>query len=289
MGPDRNAPCPCGSGKKYKKCHGLESQPAPKPDPVALNRLIAYKGTIGRRREIFCSEYSQVKKTTLDAVGGRLRQEAADTGKTISCGKGCSHCCKMFVVASLQECEAIVYFLYNNETAMKLFLKAFPRWNERVLRIEGSFRRMNELHARISSGNATEEESKQFDLECDAYAAADIPCPFLLDNACSIYNIRPYVCARIVAITPADWCRAGDPRQREAIHLKAQMQFENDMPYFEKITSDAVFSSMPFLVYSLLHEGYQAMSRVPGLENLKEEADKDPEVQAALRQAGSNR
>jgi uncharacterized protein YchJ len=20
--PDRNAPCPCGSGKKYKKCHG---------------------------------------------------------------------------------------------------------------------------------------------------------------------------------------------------------------------------------------------------------------------------
>ena len=23
MGPDRNDPCPCGSGKKYKKCCGL--------------------------------------------------------------------------------------------------------------------------------------------------------------------------------------------------------------------------------------------------------------------------
>jgi preprotein translocase subunit SecA len=22
---DRNAPCPCGSGKKYKKCHGAPS------------------------------------------------------------------------------------------------------------------------------------------------------------------------------------------------------------------------------------------------------------------------
>ncbi|MGB1316217.1 MAG: SEC-C metal-binding domain-containing protein [Chitinophagales bacterium] len=22
---DRNAPCPCGSGKKFKKCHGLEA------------------------------------------------------------------------------------------------------------------------------------------------------------------------------------------------------------------------------------------------------------------------
>jgi preprotein translocase subunit SecA len=21
-GPSRNAPCPCGSGKKYKRCHG---------------------------------------------------------------------------------------------------------------------------------------------------------------------------------------------------------------------------------------------------------------------------
>ena len=289
MSPDRNDPCPCGSGKKFKKCHGLEAMPAPKPDPLALNRLIAYKGVIGRRREIFCREYSVVKKTTLDAVADRLRQEAAATGKTISCGKGCSHCCKMFVVASLQECEAIVYHLYNNEPAMKLFLKNFPRWNERILRIEGSFRRMNELHARISSGDATEEEAKQFDLECDAYATADIPCPFLLDNACSIYEVRPYVCARIVAITPADWCRAGNARQREAVHLKAQMQFEKDMPYFEKITSDCVFSSMPFLVYSLLQEGYLAMSRVPGLEKLKEAADKDPEVQAALRDAGPGR
>ncbi|MCZ6817133.1 MAG: SEC-C metal-binding domain-containing protein [Planctomycetota bacterium] len=24
-GPKRNEPCPCGSGKKYKKCCGLES------------------------------------------------------------------------------------------------------------------------------------------------------------------------------------------------------------------------------------------------------------------------
>ncbi len=289
MNPDRNAKCPCGSGKKYKKCHGLEAQPAPKPDPIVLNRLTAYKGTIGKRREIFCREYSASKINTLVAVADRLRQEAADTGKTISCGKGCSHCCKMFVVASLQECEAIVYHLYNNESAMKQFLKNFPRWNERILRIEGSFRRMNELHARISSGDASEEEVKRFDLECDTYAAADIPCPFLVDNACAVYEVRPYVCARIVAITPAEWCRAGHPRQREAIHLKAQMQFEKDMPYFEKITSDCVFSSMPFLVYSLLQEGYLAMSRVPGLEKLKQEAEKDPEFQAALRSAGPGR
>ncbi|MGH3647444.1 MAG: SEC-C metal-binding domain-containing protein, partial [Micromonosporaceae bacterium] len=24
--PSRNAPCPCGSGKKYKRCHGAPGQ-----------------------------------------------------------------------------------------------------------------------------------------------------------------------------------------------------------------------------------------------------------------------
>lgn len=30
-GPRRNAPCPCGSGKKYKKCHGALPPPPPPP------------------------------------------------------------------------------------------------------------------------------------------------------------------------------------------------------------------------------------------------------------------
>ena len=286
MSPDRNAPCPCGSGKKYKKCHGLEPIVAARPDPLSVNRLVAYKGAVGRRRENFCAAYAAAKKATLKGIADRLVQEAAATEKTISCARGCSHCCKMFVVASLQECEAIVYHLYNNEAALRLFLRNFTRWNERVLKIEDSFRRMNELHARMTAGEATEEEKRQFDTECDTYALADIPCPFLLDNACSIYEVRPYVCARIVSITPADWCRAGHPRQREAVHLKAQMQFEKDTPYFEPVASDCVFSSMPFLVYSLLQEGYQALSAVPGLEKLKDEAEADPEVRAALRDAG---
>ncbi len=286
MNTDRNGPCPCGSGKKFKKCHGLVTAIPAKPDPLAVNRLIAYTGVIGKRREIFCREYAVVKRTTLAGIAERLRQEAVTTNKTISCGRGCSHCCKMFVVASLQECEAIVYHLYQNEPSLRLFLKNFPRWNERILRIEGPFRRINELHALMTAGEATENEIQQFELECDAYAKADIPCPFLLDNACSIYELRPYVCARIVAITPADWCSAAHPRQYEAIHLKAQMQFEKDMPYFEKVTSDCIFSSMPFLVYSLLAEGYMALSRVPGLENLKETVDNDPEVQEALKGAG---
>ena len=290
MNPDRNAPCPFGSGKKYKKCHGMPSSQATKtsPDKIEVNRSIAYRGAVGQRREGFCAAYATAKKTTLVSIADRLRQGAEENGKTISCARGCSHCCKMFVVASLQECEAIVHHLYNNEPALRLFLRNFARWNERILRIEGSFRRINTIHARMTAGEASEAEISQFDVECDTYAMQDIPCPFLADNACAIYEVRPYVCARIVAITPSEWCRAGHPRQGEAMHLKAQMQFEKDMPYFAPPASDCVFSSMPFLVYRLLNESYDALITVPGLEKLKDEACADPDVRAALRDIGAS-
>jgi Fe-S-cluster containining protein len=256
---------------------------------VEVNRTIAYRGAVGKRREAFCAAYAASKKTTLTNIADNLRKEADASGKTISCGRGCSHCCKLLVVASLQECEAIVHHLYNHEATLKLFLRNFARWNERILRIEGSFRRINTLHAKITAGEASEAEIKEFDAQCDTYALQDIPCPFLADNACAIYEVRPYVCARIVAVTPSEWCRAGHPRQTEAMHLKAQMQFEKDMPYFAPLAGDCVFSSMPFLVYRLLYEGYDALSTVPGLEKLKDEAYADPEVQAALRDAGARR
>lgn len=36
--PGRNEPCPCGSGRKYKVCHGANPQPSPAdPGDVAAN------------------------------------------------------------------------------------------------------------------------------------------------------------------------------------------------------------------------------------------------------------
>jgi hypothetical protein len=287
MSPERNEPCPCGSGKKYKKCCGLsEAVHKAPPSPLVLNRAVAYVGETGRKREAFCRSYTELKKTTLLAVAAKLHEESEAAGKPISCGRGCFHCCKMFVVASLQECEAIAYHLYHNEKAMQVFLRNFPRWNDRILKIQGTFASMNTLHAKMTAGQASEAEVAQFDLDCDAYAAADIPCPFLLEGACSIYEVRPYVCARIVSVTPADWCRSGHPRQKEAMHLKAQMQFENDMPYFELPGGECVYSSLPFLVWRILNEGYDALRSVPGMSTIKDKAYNDPEVQEALRDLG---
>ncbi len=289
MSPERNDPCPCGSGKKYKKCCGasVASEHREPPDRISVNRRIAYLGDVGRKRETFCKSYSEMKKALLPAMAQKLAEEAQAAGKAVSCGRGCSHCCKLFVVGSLQECEAIAYYLYTHEPAMRLFLRNFPHWNDRILKIESSFRRMNALHASITGGGASEEEQHQFDAECDTYAAAGIPCPFLDNDACSIYEVRPYVCARLAAVTPSEWCKAGHPRQHEAMNLKAQVQFEKDMPYFETPASDCIFSSMTFFVWRILNEGYGALSAVPGLSGFKQKAYSDTEVQAALREMGA--
>ena len=49
---NRNDPCPCGSGKKYKKCHGLADQEAKKIQRTyqlregAENPLVAFANSI---------------------------------------------------------------------------------------------------------------------------------------------------------------------------------------------------------------------------------------------------
>jgi len=61
----------------------------------------------------------------------------------------------------------------------------------------------------------------------------------------------------------------------------------NDMPYFIQPKSKHTFSPLPLLVHRILEEGYGALSSVKGLENLRNEVLNDPEVLAALRDAGA--
>ena len=281
MSPERNAPCPCGSGKKYKKCCGAAAAIVT-PDAIGLNRGIAYKGAVGRARQSFCESYAAQKKALIKGIEDALRRDIESAGKTISCGKGCGACCCLFVVASLRECEAVVHYLYRHEAALQHFIRAFDGWRDGIRRIEPTFRRINDLNQKITAKNATGEEKSRFDEECGAYARAGIFCPFLVDGACSIYEVRPFVCAAVVATTPPGWCQPSHPRHAEAVFFKTVMKSGCDMPYFALPRGKDVFASMPSLVYNILCDGYAALAAVPGLENLESQAMSDPEVRAIL-------
>ncbi len=279
MTPERNAPCPCGSGRKYKRCCGL-SQTQVQPD-YALQRAIAYKGAIGRAREAFCREYRATKRAILTQLDENFRQDAAQLGQAITCGKGCSACCRLFIVASLQEAEAIVHYLYEHEETLARFLRAFDAWQTRLARAGRPFQLINTLSRKTILGQESAEERDTFNAASDELAARDIPCPFLVDDACSIYEVRPYVCAGVVSLSPPAWCQVGHPQHKEMVYLKSGFHYEKDLPYFVRPAGGLAFANMPTLVHEILTEGYGALASFPGLEGLAE-ALRDPEVVATL-------
>jgi len=285
MTPERNSPCPCGSGKKYKKCCGGTVEPKG-PDNININRQIAYVGQVGRQREMFCETYAPRKRQGIAAIEERLQQHLATNNLTASCARGCGQCCRLFVTASLQECEIIVHYLYRHNDILDHFLKSYDGWRDRIARIRSCFQQINDLHQKITSREATAAERAQFNDECGRYAQAGNPCPFLKDNACSIYEVRPYVCAALIAVSPSDWCAVNHPRNSEAAYIQGSIKNDGRPQYFTLPAAREVVSSMPSLIYSLLHDGYAFLSTVPGLNNLRDEVERDPEVKSILISVG---
>jgi len=266
MSPERNEPCPCGSGKKYKKCCGT---PRTDIDPVTRNRDAAYIGELGRRRRQFCLDYTAWKKTALAGAEKLLRDDAAAQKLTISCRKGCAHCCILYVIASLQEAEAITWYLYQHEAVLQHFLSAYRDWRRSLGSFADKLPRLDEEIARNMAGKLSKEEQERFDIHINEYAGRKVPCPFLVDNACSIHEVRPFACAAVVAVTPPELCSWGASGMDQAKYLKIEVKLAGEMPYFARPRNPILFGSMPELVHLLLEQGYSFLAGIEGLEEFR--------------------
>lgn len=114
--------------------------------------------------------------STSTLVGGLL--ERAPPG-AVACRSGCDHCCYQSVGVTAPEALAIVVHLQETLPlaeldALRAALRAFAE------RIRG----------------LTSEER----------VSPDLPCPFLRDHACSIYEVRPLVCRGVTSVD-AEACR----------------------------------------------------------------------------------
>ncbi len=284
---DINRRCECGSGKKYKNCCGssVAAAPVQNTDSIALNKEIAYKGAIGRKREKFCREFMAMQQKVYAQISDRQNEMVSAKLETISCKKGCAYCCVFFVSATVQEAEAIVYHLYQNKSKLDAFLKNYPVWRERV-------RKGGDLFIRpAKTGNAltkinTGTQAESYELgNLTAYALQNISCPFLVQGACSIYEVRPFVCAGLVVTTPCEWCDSRTPVHvaDRKVYIGYDRSMFPDMPFYYGKSDKLVGSFMPILVYNILTGGMAALSRIPGLENLEKDFVKDTEVQSKIR------
>jgi Fe-S-cluster containining protein len=129
-------------------------------------------------------------------------QKAVAGGKTISCAKGCAACCRMLVPVSPPEAfslRAMVTALpaERRQTHARSIADALAQ-----LERAGLLGRLRQLAD--TDRPMTDEEIEPINR---AYYALRLPCPFLENEMCSIYEDRPAACRELLVTSPAELCQ----------------------------------------------------------------------------------
>ena len=135
------------------------------------------------------------------AVSGRIIQivtdKLASDGNSVSCRKGCCHCCHYLLPVSTPEAFRLAYEI----------LTMPPIRQEAILRSTiNAAKKIMELGLPESENNSPANKPDLIDIS-NWYKELNLPCPFLVENACSIYNIRPLVCREYMVTSPPDNCK----------------------------------------------------------------------------------
>ena len=148
--------------------------------------------------------------TAIVPVTRRLGEEAAalevhqarEAGLTISCQMGCAACCRMLVPLSAPEAFSLREYVEQLPTDRRAQLRQRISTTKDRLTREAVWDRLNDV-AEASRPMPDEE----LDPINRAYYALRIPCPYLEDEMCSIYEARPAACRELLVTSPAELCQ----------------------------------------------------------------------------------
>ncbi len=124
-----------------------------------------------------------------------------DAGKTPSCQKGCAACCRMLVPLSAPEAFVLREWVESRPTEQQVRIAArFAETKSRLVP-QGLWQRLSELC------NAPEQPNDDAleDLNREYYSLR-MPCPFLEEEVCTIYDERPASCRELLVTSPAERC-----------------------------------------------------------------------------------
>lgn len=260
------------------------SMPSGDISPFDLCSKLAYVGRVGRERRDWCVNFIQWKESIFTKLSEANHRFERDNAKTISCSKGCISCCSQYIYATLQECDAIVYWLSQHNDTKEIFLANYRVWRNAIrTNHEQMFKDINQVSANTLAGEANSDELKKISKE---YHQWNIGCPFLHDGACSIYPVRPLVCAGHASVSPPEQCAPFSKISPEIIH--PSLSNIEIPPYFCERADTFISSCAPLMVYEILHGGYAYLDGIPGLTGLLHEVGQDPEFMNILRKSAPN-
>ncbi len=122
-------------------------------------------------------------------------------GKAITCSKGCSACCRVQLVP-VTPAEAYAILLLVEELPEPRRSEVLARFSDRVERLKAAGLAEDYLEGRgsVPTEQGLAMRAHYFDL--------GLVCPFLEDDACSIYRQRPFACRQYLVTTPKELCEA---------------------------------------------------------------------------------
>ena len=166
---------------------------------------------------------------------------------------------------------------------MKTFLKNYQTWRKKLHQNGDIFVECAELWYEKSGKAVDSPEDEAFKDAAARYRKQKLTCPFLSGCACSIYEVRPYLCAGTVATSPPEWCQVSNIKQPKMYRTQTPAMFDKSF-YYNEIDAGYIFTFFPIAVYEILETGYKAIEKFTGLDGLEEAAMESPTVKKIVRQ-----
>ena len=128
-------------------------------------------------------------------------QQVTAAGASVSCRKGCAACCRMLVPLSVPEAFALQASIERLPPDKQAAVRA---------RLDMAKHRLQEGRLWDSLESLSESPTPPTDEELEplnrAYYALRMPCPFLEQEQCGIYDDRPAACRELLVTSPPEFC-----------------------------------------------------------------------------------
>jgi Fe-S-cluster containining protein len=120
----------------------------------------------------------------------------------ISCREGCAACCRMLVPLSAPEAFALREYIGRLPEERRQRLLAKIADSQTALATAGLLSRLHQVAD--DSQQLQDEDMEAINRD---YYRLRMPCPFLEEERCSIYEERPAACRELQVTSPAEYCR----------------------------------------------------------------------------------
>lgn len=158
------------------------------------------------------SEMVPMARSLSDRIVNAVEKQLSRNGKTISCRKGCFHCC--YYIVPVVSAEA---FLIRDEV-----MALSPAERKGILQnFLDAIERIHSAKIPAYDVKTADDDPMKNCMEniVNWYKELGMPCAFLIDNACSMYEQRPLICRECLTISEPSTCKNDSQIAPESVEL----------------------------------------------------------------------